>query len=63
MNVCIEAKTLVEEMVDSDPPYLHVGMADAEGDQYIMFQRSQPFDDSEDWGVDVQCKLMFEWAR
>jgi hypothetical protein len=55
MNVSFEAETLIEELVaDNDPPYLHVGMADADSRQYLMLHRSQPFDDPEDWGVYVE---------
>jgi hypothetical protein len=55
MTVSFEAHTLVEELVaDNDPPYLHVGMADATGSHYLMLHRSQPFDDLEDWGVYVE---------
>ena len=55
MNVGFDAETLSEELVaDNDPQYLHVGMADADGCQYIMLHRSQPFDDPEDWGVYVE---------
>jgi hypothetical protein len=55
MNVSFNAETLIEELVaDNDPPYLHVGMADADSRRYLMLHRSQPFDDPEDWGVYVE---------
>ena len=55
MTVTFDAETLVEELVaDNDPPYLHVGMADEDGRQYLMLHRSQPFGDAEDWGVYVE---------
>src|SRR5688572_23421989 len=55
MNVSFDAETLIEELVeDNDPPYLHVGMADADSRQYVMLHRSQPFDDPEDWGVYIE---------
>lgn len=55
MNISFEAETVVEELVaDNNPPYLHVGMANADGSHYLMLHRSQPFDDPEDWGVYVE---------
>jgi hypothetical protein len=55
MNVGFNAETFSEELVaDNVPQYLHVGMADADGGQYLMVHRSQPFNDPEDWGVYVE---------
>jgi hypothetical protein len=55
MTVSFDAETLIEELVaDNDPPYLHVGMADADNSHYVMLHRSQPFGDPEDWGVYVE---------
>jgi hypothetical protein len=55
MLVTFEVAILIEEFVaDNDPPYLHVGVADAAGENYIMLHRSQPFNDDRDWGIYIE---------
>jgi hypothetical protein len=55
MLVTFEVAILIEEFVaDNDPPYLHVGVADAAGAHYIMLHRSQPFNDDRDWGIYIE---------
>src|SRR5688500_16789065 len=55
MTISFDAQTVIEELVsDNDPPYLQVAMADATGAHYRRLNRSQPFDDPEDWGVYVE---------